>query len=92
MFDVNPQPERHRRLKTAIIEGEPFEASIEMAIDAAEFFGLSEVEAKQRAGAMAWQIHKTWQEVLRRCGVTGRDLRQLAPAFEHREMELALAL
>lgn len=92
LFDVNPQPERHRLLKTAIIEGEPFEASLETAIEAAEFFSLSLTEAKQRAGAMARQIHDTWQTVMRRHGVTGRDLGQLESAFEHREMELALAL
>jgi serine/threonine-protein kinase HipA len=92
LFDVNPQPERHRLLKTAIIEGEPFDASVEMAIEAAEFFGLSLPEARQRAGVMARQIHDTWQVIMRRHGVTGRDLSQLAPAFEHREMEQALAL
>lgn len=92
LFDVNPQPERHRLLKTAIIEGEPFDASVEMAIEAAEFFSLSLPEARQRAGVMARQIHDTWQRIMRRHGVTGRDLSQLAPAFEHREMEQALAL
>ena len=92
MFDINPQPERHRLLKTAILEGAPFEASLEMAIEAAEFFSLSPTEARQRAHVMARQIHDTWQTIMQRYGVTGRDLSQLAPAFEHREMELALAL
>lgn len=92
MFDVNPQPERHRLLKTAIFEGAPFEASLELAIDAAEFFRLSPPEARQRARVMARQIHDTWAAIMRRHGVTGRDLGQLTPAFEHREMELALAL
>ncbi len=92
MFDVNPQPERHRLLKTAIIEGEPFEASIEMAIEAADFFSLTEAEARERAGVMARQIHDSWQGILRHCGVAGRDLNQLTPAFEHLEMEKALVL
>lgn len=92
MFDVNPQPERHRLLKTAIIEGEPFEASLEMVIEAAEFFSLTAADARQRAGAIARQIHDNWQGILRRHGVTGRDLSQLTPAFEHPEMEKALAM
>lgn len=92
MFDVNPQPERHRLLKTAIMEGEPFEASLQTAIDAAEFFSLSPPEARDRAGKMARQIHDSWQTIMRSHGVTGRDLGRLAPAFEHQEMELALAL
>lgn len=92
LFDVNPQPERHRLLKTAILEGAPFEASLDQVFAAAEFFSLSLSEAKQRAGAMALQIHDTWQPITRKHGVTGRELTDLKPAFEHREMEIALSL
>jgi serine/threonine-protein kinase HipA len=92
MFDVNPQPERHRLLKTAIIEGRPFEASLQMALDAAEFFSVPKIEARERARAMARQVHDTWKEALRRFGVTGRELNETAPAFEHSETELALSL
>ena len=92
LFDVNPQPERHRLLKTAILEGEPFDASLDQALEAAQFFSMSSDEAKQRAGAMARQIHDTWQAIMRRNGVSRRDLDQLAPAFEHHETERALTL
>jgi len=92
LFDVNPQPERHRLLKTAIIEGAPFEASLELALEAAGFFSLSPHEARERAGRMARQIHDDWRGIMRHHGVSGRDLSQLAPAFEHGEMERALAL
>lgn len=53
LFDVNPQAGRHRYLQTAIIEGEPFEASLDLAVAAAEFFDLSENEARKRAREMA---------------------------------------
>ncbi len=92
LFDVNPQPERHRLLKTAIIEGEAFEAAVDRALEASEFFSLPLAEAKQRAGIMARQIQSTWQKTMRRYGVSGRDLSQLGPAFEHQEMEKAVAL
>lgn len=92
LFDVNPQPERHRLLKTAIMEGEPFEASLALALEAAVFFGLTTAEARQRAGAMARQIHATWKDRMCTHGVTGADLRMLEPAFEHAEMESALTL
>ena len=92
LFDVNPQPERHRLLKTAIIEGEAFEASLEMAMEAAEYFSLSGPEAREMAGGMARKIHGSWQAIMRHHGLTGRDLDHLAPAFEHREMEKALVL
>lgn len=92
LFDVNPQPERHRLLKTAIIEGEPFVASLELAFEAAVFFSLAEDEARAIAGAMARQINGTWRDMMRSHGVTGTDLRSLEPAFRHAEMERALAL
>jgi serine/threonine-protein kinase HipA len=92
LFDVNPQPERHRFLKTAIIEGAPFEASLELALEAAEFFSLALAEARDIAGAMARQIKASWRDTLRDHGVTGTDLRNLEPAFEHAEAERARAL
>ncbi len=92
LFDVNPQPERHRLLKTAIMEGAPFKASLDQALEAAEFFSLSLIEAKERAGTMARKVHGTWKAIMRRHGVTGRELTNLEPAFAHGEMELALSL
>jgi serine/threonine-protein kinase HipA len=92
LFDVNPQPERHRLLKTAIMEGAPFEASLSLAFEAAVFFSLTQAEARQRAGAMAQQISGVWKDRMRGLGVTGTEIRALEPAFEHAEMEQALAL
>jgi len=92
LFDVNPQPERHRLLKTAIIEGEPFAASLELALEAAVFFNLAADEAKKVAHIMAQQINGTWKSIMRNHGLSGADLRSLEPAFEHQEMERALSL
>ena len=92
LFDVNPQPERHRFLKTAIIEGEPFAASLELALAAAVFFNLTADEAKRIAHIMARQINGTWKSIMRNHGLSGADLRSLEPAFEHQEMERALSL
>lgn len=92
MFDVNPQPERHRYLKTAIMEGAPFEASLSLAIEAAEFFDLTEAEALTRARDMASRISDHWKPLMRQSGVGGEDLRELAPAFEHDEAEMARQL
>lgn len=92
LFDVNPQPERHRLLKTAIIEGEPFAASLDLALEAAVFFNLPADEVRQLARTMARQIKDTWSDIMRNHGVTGTDLRSLEPAFEHEEMDRALNL
>jgi len=92
LFDVNPQPERHRLLKTAIIEGEPFAASLELALEAAMFFGLATDEARDLARAMARQVKDSWKDMMRDHGVTGAELQSLKPAFDHGEMERALGL
>lgn len=92
LFDVNPQPERHRLLKTAIMEGAPFDASLDLALQAAEFFGIDGATARRMAGRMAQHLHAGWRDTMRRHGVTGTDLKALEPAFEHGEMERALAL
>jgi serine/threonine-protein kinase HipA len=92
LFDVNPQAERHRYLKTAIIEGEPFEASLDLAVAAAEFFDLSESEARMRAREMASLIANRWRPLMRQFGIGGEDLKSLADAFEHSEADKALSL
>ncbi|WP_209427653.1 type II toxin-antitoxin system HipA family toxin [Pararhodobacter sp. SW119] len=92
LFDVNPQAERHRYLKTALIEGEPFVASLDLAVAAAEFFDLSENDARMRAREMASLIADRWKPLMRQFGVGGEDLKSLADAFEHSEAEKALSL
>ncbi len=92
MFDVNPQAERHRYLKTAIMEGAPFEARIELAMEAAEFFDLPERAARKMARDMAERIADRWKPFMRNCGVGGADCRALASAFEHEEAEIARQL
>ncbi|MFG6583059.1 type II toxin-antitoxin system HipA family toxin [Sulfitobacter sp. 1A12779] len=92
LFDVNPQAGRHRYLETAIIEGGPFVASLDLAVAAAEFFDLSEHEARKRVRAMASVIANRWRPLMRQFGVGGEDLKSLADAFEHSEAEKALSL
>ncbi|MDF3417345.1 type II toxin-antitoxin system HipA family toxin [Sulfitobacter sp. KE29] len=92
LFDVNPQAGRHRYLETAIIKGGPFVASLDLAVAAAEFFDLSEHEARKRVRAMASVIANRWRPLMRQFGVGGEDLKSLADAFEHSEAEKALSL
>ena len=46
-FDINPQPFRHRELKTGISEISGFEASVEAWVEAAPFFERTEDEARR---------------------------------------------
>ncbi|MCP4318165.1 MAG: type II toxin-antitoxin system HipA family toxin [Hyphomicrobiales bacterium] len=91
-FDINPSPSRHRVLETAIIEGGSFDASIELVLDAAQFFEVPKNEAKHQIIGMAKTITDRWREFLTAEGVRSEELELYAEAFEHEQMELALGL
>lgn len=91
-FDINPSPSRHRVLETGIIQGGSFEASLDLALEACEFFDVKPQIAEQEAGKMARIIADNWKQVLREQGSSGDELRAYAKAFEHVEAEKALSL
>ena len=91
-FDINPQPERHRGLETAIIDGEPPEASIDMAIEAAPFFEVNEDQACANAGNMATMISDRWEYHARKTGMTVAEIACYAPAFNNEEMKKSLGM
>jgi serine/threonine-protein kinase HipA len=90
-FDINPQPERHRSLETAIIEGAGTEASIDLAIEAAPFFEIDEDQVRANAARMAQTITERWATHGRRAGMTSAEINSYAPAFKNEEMTKALA-
>ena len=89
-FDINPSPSRHRVLETGIIQGGSFDASLDIALDAAEFFDLPPTDARRQASEMAKTIAKNWKQALSAEGTSPDDMRIYADAFEHREAEKAL--
>jgi serine/threonine-protein kinase HipA len=91
-FDINPSPSRHRVLETGIIQGGSFDASLDIALEACAFFGLTPADARQQAFQMAKTIAKNWQQAVRDEGGSSNDLRTYADAFEHTESEKALKL
>lgn len=92
MFDVNPAPDRNPHLETAIFEGSGHERSVERALEAAEFFEISDGDARALIRDMAQRISATWREAFRAAGVTGALAKHYEPAFVHEESERALAL
>ena len=92
VFDVNPAPERHRELKTPISEFSGPEASIEALIEHAEFFDLSEDTASDIVHSTARTIADSWEPLAQKLGLDREDVRTYRPAFEHNEMDKALAL
>ena len=91
-FDINPQPNRHKQLKTGISESIGFEPSIGALVETASMFEVTESDAAAMASAMAKTIKQRWREMCRRVGMSSTKIDQYTPAFDHREMDVALAM
>lgn len=92
VFDVNPAPDRNPYLETAILEGGAHDRSIELALEACEFFELGEADAREIIRITAQRISANWREALRDVGVTGALARSYEPAFVNDQAELALGM
>lgn len=91
-FDINPAPSRNRALETGILAGETFDASLDLALDASEFFDLNHDEAIEIAKGIAQVTSAHWREALRQQGASSNDVKVYVDAFEHEEVEKALRL
>ena len=91
-FDINPSPSRHRVLETGIIQGGSFEASLDLALEASEFFDVESAAARQEALRMARIVAGNWKRILREEGTSSDEIRRYAEAFEHTESDRALGL
>tara|TARA_R110002012_G_scaffold34964_5_gene100413 strand:+ start:3315 stop:3623 length:309 start_codon:yes stop_codon:yes gene_type:complete len=91
-FDINPSPSRHRVLEPGIVRGGTFNAFLDIALEACEFFDLPPADASQQAFQMAEMIANNWKRTLRDEGVSADDIRNYADAFEHSESKSALEL
>lgn len=89
-FDINPSPSRHRVLETGIVQGGSFDASLDIALGACEFFDLTIADAEQHALQIADTIAKNWKQILRGEGASSDEVRLYADAFEHIEADKAL--
>ena len=91
-FDINPQPDRHRHLKTGISELSGFEASVEAWVEAAPFFEVTEDDARRTAVEVAMAVSARWRAALLANGVTEDQCDEYAAAFEHAETQVALRM
>ena len=90
-FDINPALTRQRMLQTCTLEGEPFEVSLALALDAAGFFDIEREDAERMASRMAAIVNRGWREALRAEGTSAAEIDAFAGAFQHDAMEQALA-
>ncbi len=89
-FDINPSPSRHRVLETGIIQGGSFDASMEIALEACEFFEIPSKDATQMAADMAAKVKAHWRQAFREEGCEAGDVQRYIDAFEHADVERVL--
>jgi len=89
IFDVNPSPDKVRKLKNRIAEGTDNSASLEILLDHAFYFELKQDEAVQMAASMAGVVKGNWERLALALGLNKAEIKEYKPAFEHTEMALA---
>ncbi|MEE4381030.1 MAG: type II toxin-antitoxin system HipA family toxin [Pseudomonadales bacterium] len=92
-YDLNPVPVeiKPRFLSTAIGE-EPNDtsASLELALEVAAYFDLSEDAARAEAAEIA-EVTRQWADRARASGIRGSEIDLMQSAFEHQDLELAMS-
>lgn len=88
-YDMNPVPVdvKPRILSTAIDPDDP-SASIDLAFEAAEYFGLNQRDAKANASEVAAAVSH-WRKEAQNAGLTKAEIDRMASAFEHEDLKKA---
>ena len=91
-YDLNPVPVdvRPRVLSTAI-HADDTAASLDLALQTAELYGLDSEGARTIVSQVATAVAR-WRDVARGFGAARRDLDRMASAFEHRDADAARGL
>jgi len=92
-YDINPVPIdiKPRMLSTSIAEDPDLTASLQLALEVSDHFGVKAGEA----GSIIADVHRavsTWQEVAASFGLKRRELERMATAFQHEDSEFAASL
>lgn len=77
------------RLLSTAIDFHDVTASLKLAFDVAPYFDLSDAAARRIAAEVA-QATARWRAVAMELGVPGAEIKRMASAFEHADLELAL--
>jgi serine/threonine-protein kinase HipA len=90
-YDMNPVPVdvKPRVLSTSIDPDDP-SASIDLAMHAAEYFGLNKKRAHTIAAEVA-AVVSAWRKSAEKAGLSRAEIDRMASAFEHGDLKQALA-
>jgi serine/threonine-protein kinase HipA len=91
-YDLNPVPTdvKPRILSTAI-DFDDRTASLSLAMDVADYFGLQPAAAKQIAGEVGRAV-ASWREEASRLELPKQEIERMASAFEHDDLRVAAAV
>jgi serine/threonine-protein kinase HipA len=90
-YDLNPVPTDIKpRILTTTIDLDDGTASLNLALEVAGYFELGAGEAHKIAG-QAGQAVATWRKAAAKLGLTAAEMDRMASAFEHEDLQAALA-
>jgi serine/threonine-protein kinase HipA len=90
-FDLNPDPAPGAKLLSTAIGYDDNAARIDLLMDVAEHFGLTQSEATSVLGDVV-EATGGWRREARERGLSGGAIEQMAPAFEHAQADVAREL
>jgi serine/threonine-protein kinase HipA len=91
-YDLNPVPTDIKpRVLSTTIDLDNGTASLKLAFEVASYFELGEAEARRIAGQTG-QAVATWRKHSAKLGLTTTEIDRMASAFEHEDLQVALAL
>ncbi len=89
VYDLNPVPvDVKPRVLSMLIDDRDNSASVDLAIEVGEYFGLEVNEMRAIARALTGAV-STWQNEAKRLGISGDEINRMATAFEHDELRRA---
>lgn len=88
-YDLNPTPTDIRpRVLSLAVDDQEHTASIELAFQVAEYFGIDKKTARRIANEIG-QAVASWQNEAQRLGIRATEIDRMASAFEHADLRQA---
>jgi serine/threonine-protein kinase HipA len=88
-YDLNPTPtDIQPRVLSLAVDDQDRTASLELAFQVAEYFGIDGKAARQIANEVGRAV-TSWRNEARRLGLRGSEIDRLASAFEHADLRQA---
>lgn len=91
-YDLNPVPVQFRpRILSTLIDEQNGDASLELALSVAEYFRLTQAQARQTAYEVAKAVSR-WRQEATAMGIAVAEINTVASAFEHKDLVQARGL